>query len=202
MINLHGLVGAHRVGKSTLAETLACTLRGEYVPIDISVMQHSIGYSSAKQDYPWHTRKHIQECLLELFDHKLVDVHKRVFTQQVTRDILNIFSDRTPLDLIGYAMWSFPKEPTEADHEWMQEYTEECINLTNKFYDVVALVQPGIPLVESPTSAPADPDMIETFNQCYLSLMLDPRITVKKIIIPRECTDLIERGKLVLGLHS
>ena len=178
-----GLTGAHRVGKSTLAEVLAKDIKADYTPVGISAIQAAYGYDSSKQDYPWEERKNIQEMLL------------REFSLRIYR-LLKV-TDRTPLDLVGYAMWSFPDNPTKEDTAWLENYIQLCIELTNRNYAGVALVQPGIPLVSSPTSAPADAEMIETFNQCYLSLFLDPRLRIKKFIIPRELIDTDRRSLAV-----
>lgn len=197
---LHGLLGAHRVGKSTLAESVACGIWDEYLPIRISTLQAEIGYDSSKQDYSWEERKVIQTHLLIRFKEILKGLDHRIHPQAVLRKEREIVTDRTPLDLIGYAMWSFPKEPTSADQFWMDQYVIRCIQLTDQYYEDVTLIQPGIPLVESETSAAADEEMIETFNQCYLSLLLNPYLKVKTTIIPRECVNLTDRIRILIGL--
>ena len=191
-----GLTGAHRVGKSTLAAVLAKDTKAKYAPVGISDMQTAHGYDSSKQDYPWEERKKIQELLLQEFSFQLL--HTRIFRGDLANRPLEI-TDRTPLDLVGYAMWSFPDNPTKEDTAWLENYIQLCIELTNRNYRGVALVQPGIPLVSSPTSAPADAEMIETFNQCYLSLFLDPRLRIKKFIIPRELIDIDRRSLAVMS---
>lgn len=189
-----GLTGAHRVGKSTLAEVLAKDAKAKYAPVGISQMQAAYGYDSSKQDYPWEERKKIQELLLGEFSNQLLGL--RTYNIEPVNSPLKI-TDRTPLDLVGYAMWSFPDDPTKENIAWIENYIQQSIELTNRNYLGVALVQPGIPLVSSPTSAPADIEMIETFNQCYLSLFLDPRLRVKKFIIPRELIDIDKRSLAV-----
>lgn len=186
-----GLTGAHRVGKSTLAEVLAKDIKAKYTPVGISDMQAAYGYDSSKQDYPWEERKKIQELLLGELSNQLLGL--RVYHVEPVNSPLKI-TDRTPLDLVGYAMWSFPDNATKEDTAWLENYIQQSIELTNRNYHGVALVQPGIPLVSSPTSAPADAEMIETFNQCYLSLFLDPRLRIKKFIIPRELIDTDRRS--------
>ena len=189
-----GLTGAHRVGKSTLAEVLAKDIKAKYAPVGISAMQAAYGYDSSKQDYPWEERKKIQELLLREFSNQLLGL--RVYHVDPVNSPLKI-TDRTPLDLVGYAMWSFPDNPTKEDNAWLENYIQLCIELTNRNYRGVALVQPGISLVSSPTSAAADIEMIETLNQCYLSLFLDPRLRIKKFIIPRELIDVDRRSLAV-----
>lgn len=189
-----GLTGAHRVGKSTLAEVLAKDTKAKYAPVGISDMQAAYGYDSSKQDYPWEERKKIQELLLGEFSNQLLGL--RVYHVEPVNRPLKI-TDRTPLDLVGYAMWSFPDNPTKEDTAWLENYIQLCIELTNRNYRGVALVQPGISLVSSPTSAAADIEMIETLNQCYLSLFLDPRLRIKKFIIPRELIDVDRRSLAV-----
>lgn len=199
-MELFGFCGAHRTGKSTLAECMA-TMGFRYVPVNISKMQKDIGYNSAYQDYSWRDRVTIQAHLLNSFQTLLMETKNTVRPAVVRAEPL-VVMDRTPIDLIGYAMWSFPKDATEADHKWMQEYIYACMHLTNTFFDKVILVQPGIHLIPSETSAPADGDMVEQFNQCYLAQFLSPQLTTTSVIIPREITELKERLAFIMGLPN
>ena len=111
-----GLTGAHRVGKSTLAQVLAKDIKAEYTPVGISDMQAAYGYDSSKQDYTWEERKKIQELLLGEFSNQLLGL-RVLRTEPVSRSMK--VTDRTPLDLVGYTMWSFPENPTKEDNAWL-----------------------------------------------------------------------------------
>lgn len=183
-----GLIGAHRTGKTTLCQALLSAGRGSIweKQVSISKMQKEIGYDSSNQSYDWETRKLIQSELLRKFTLVLSG-------SRITRDIdeRKYISERTPLDLIGYATINMPVNPTDEDIAWLDTYTARCIGATNAFYDKVFLVQPGIEYVECETSAKED--LIDNLNAVYLKVLLDPRLTVDRYIIPQEMTDLTQR---------
>lgn len=187
-----GLLGAHRTGKSTLCQALLSAGRGSFweKEISISKMQKEMGYDSSNQSYDWETRKSIQAGLLDAFFKKLHEP----FTQSVVQH--TVISERTPLDLIGYLVMNAPENPTAEDLEWIDNYIANCIALTNVKYSKVFLLQPGIEYVECATSAKED--SMDVLNAIYLKTLLDPRLTVDRVIVPQEMTDLTERVLFVM----
>lgn len=187
-----GLMGAHRTGKSTLCQALLSAGRGLLweKEISISKMQKDLGYDSSNQSYDWDTRKSIQARLLAAFFKK---IHEP-YTQSVVHH--TVISERTPLDLIGYLVMNAPENPTAGDLEWIDNYIANCIALTNVNYSKVFLLQPGIEYVECATSAKED--SMDILNAIYLKTLLDPRLTVDRVIVPQEMTDLTERVLFVM----
>lgn len=187
-----GLLGAHRTGKSTLCQALLSAGRGSFweKEISISKMQKDMGYDSSNQSYDWETRKSIQSGLLDAFFKKL---HEETITRAV---VANWITERTPLDLIGYLVMNAPENPTAEDLEWIDNYIANCIALTNVNYSKVFLLQPGIEYVECATSAKED--SMDILNAIYLKTLLDPRLTVDRVIVPQEMTDLTERVLFVM----
>ena len=189
---MYGLMGAHRTGKSTLCQALLYVGRGYFweKEISISKMQRDMNYDSSNQEYDWETRKDIQSGLLYAFKNILE-------RPQVTRQVIHkVLTERTPLDLIGYLVLNMPDKPTDEDRAWVDTYIRMCIALTNKHYTKVFLVQPGIAYVECETSAKEE--SIEMLNSIYLHLLLDPKLTIDRVIIPQEMTDLRERVVFVM----
>ena len=187
-----GLLGAHRTGKSTLCQALLSAGRGSFweKEISISKMQKDMGYDSSNQSYDWETRKSIQSGLLDAFFKKL---HEETIIRAV---VANLITERTPLDLIGYLVMNAPENPTAEDLEWIDNYIANCIALTNASYSKVFLLQPGIEYVECATSAKED--SMDILNAIYLKTLLDPRLTVDRVIVPQEMTDLTERVLFVM----
>lgn len=187
-----GLLGAHRTGKSTLCQALLSAGRGSFweKEISISKMQKDMGYDSSNQSYDWETRKSIQSGLLDAFFKKL---HEETIAHAV---VANLITERTPLDLIGYLVMNAPENPTAEDLEWIDNYIANCIALTNVNYSKVFLLQPGIEYVECATSAKED--SMDILNAIYLKTLLDPRLTVDRVIVPQEMTDLTERVLFVM----
>lgn len=191
-----GLIGAHRVGKSTLAGYIAAKYRFKFIPVSISKMQHKHGFDSSNQSYDFQTRMEIQEYLLFEF-RDLLYTHSTIpQTANMTRDVKPepIF-DRTPLDLIGYTLIHVTDQLTDEQSAWLLDYIDQCIKLTNEYFTHIMLVQPGIPLVsDNTTSARASAGIIEHLNAVYLAYMVDPRVKSKTSILPREILDMDERA--------
>ena len=190
-----GLVGAHRVGKTTLCMEL---LKGPYteVPISISKIQQRIGYISSNQLYDWETRKLIQVGLLTEFS-RILNTGKCATGILQMQKMATAISERTPLDLVGYLLINVPDQLTEEDSLWIKDYISSCIDLTNEYYERVFLVQPGIAYVHDDKSA--GQETIDQLNAIYLSLLMDNRLSVERVIIPEEVTDLEERVQIVVG---
>lgn len=193
-----GLIGAHRVGKSSLATHLAAKFGFKFIPVSISKMQKKYGFDSSNQSYDFEIRMEIQEHLLFEFK-RLLELHisiPRLARIHLTRDVKPepIF-DRTPLDLIGYTLIHVSDQLTDQQSTWLLEYIDRCINLTNEYFTHVMLVQPGIPLVsDNTTSARASAGIIEHLNAVYLAYMVDPRVKSKTSILSREVLDMDERA--------
>lgn len=179
-----GLCGAHRTGKSTLATQFASHSNSAFISVSISNMQKKYGYSSANQNYSWETRKHIQMCLFGEFEDLLKQIPKGN----------TVILDRTPLDLIGYLLIHVNENIPNSNHEFIQEYIRECIKLTNRYFNRVVLVQPGIPLVnENETSAMAHGPVIELLNSIYRGYFSADTLSIPFKVIPRDLINLQSR---------
>lgn len=189
-----GLIGAHRVGKSYLVKELT---RGPFRELEVSISkwQKELGYDSSNMNYTWETRKDIQIGLFRKFAEVLRDSRRRVIRAVV--DTTKVISERTPLDLIGYAYLNAPPNPTESDMKWLYDYASLCIQLTNDYYDQVVLVQPGIEFVHDAKS-PSE-DSVEILNAHYQNVLMDSRLKPKKFIMDRTVTDIRDRVAYVLG---
>ena len=195
MEKLIGLVGAHRVGKSTLCAWLKDELHIQEIPVSIATWQAEENYDSSKMDYDWRDRKNIQGALLSKFEYTLRR-HKRVLRGQGA----NMISERSPLDLVGYAVACAPSEPSAEEVAWLKDYTAACIQLTNTYYDKVFLVQPGIPFVETDKSP--DEELVNQLNSVYLSLMVNPQLTVDRHILDEGMTDLSDRVIFIRDIYN
>lgn len=191
-----GLIGAHRVGKSTLAGYIAAKYQFKFISVSIAKMQRKHGFDSSNQSYDFQTRMEIQEYLLFEFRDLLYLHSTMTQTANMTRDVKPepIF-DRTPLDLIGYTLIHVTDQLTDEQSAWLLDYIDQCIKLTNEYFTHIMLVQPGIPLVsDNTTSARASAGIIEHLNAVYLAYMVDPRVKSNTSILPREILDMDERA--------
>lgn len=179
-----GLVGAHRTGKTTLAEAHSLKSGATLVKMNIGALQKELGFDSSNQTYDFDTRMTIQEHLLQRFD----EIYQSVKG-------LDVVCDRTPLDLIGYAMLAVTDDLSEAQSDRLTQYVTDCVNLTNEHFTALVLVQPGIPIIDSETSAKPVLALMEKLNTIYLGTFSDERLIVPHFYIPRSMTDLSLRLK-------
>lgn len=198
MSEIIGLVGAHRVGKTYLRDHLTTVLGAKKFDFSISKEQRYLGYQSGNQSYKPHERRHIQARLLKQMTSHLrhaadpiislgrVDEHKHHL----------VIADRTPIDLIGYALINLVNDPWKDSKQWQAEYIQECISVTNIYFKKLVLIQPGILFIPDNKSGPVE--MVDDLNAIYASMFLRPELGVDRRIMPETMTDITERMKYVL----
>lgn len=177
-----GLLGSHRVGKSTLAKAFSESSGALNIQMNIGALQKELGYESSNQSYDFDTRMEIQEYLLKRFS--------EIYTSFKG---MGAVCDRTPLDLIGYTMLAVDDSLSDAQSDRLMRYVEDCINLTNEHFTAIVLLQPGVPLSTADTSAKSCPALMEKLNMIYLGAITDERTIVPHFYIPRSMTSLEQR---------
>lgn len=208
-----GICGAHRTGKSTLMRALTDDKHSlkfvEFGGVSISKWLNEIDCNSSDLDCSWEQRKIMQTHLLQSYKQRLATY--RAFSTIIRPAVMGVeipqgnaypttyfFVDRTPIDLIGYLLESAARhELTEDDRMFISNYVNSCIELTAENFDYVFIVQPGIPLVSDPKSAPADSDLVEFLNSIYLAHSLNSKLSGKVHIIPRDVVDLEQRVSFI-----
>lgn len=191
-----GLLGAHRTGKSTLMNEFVKKYPAvKATTFNVGALQKELGFNSNKQDYPFDVLMQIQEHLYITFDKHLESLRTQ---DAVLRQESLYISDRTPLDLIGYTMIHANGNLSKIQSKWLIDYVDSCIKLTNKYYDKLILIQPGItPVKDNDTSAEPILGFMEHLNAIYLSYMIDNRVTPQKLIMPRDLLDLQQRVNFI-----
>lgn len=180
------LMGAHRTGKTTLAEEVAKQAGIQCQNIGIGQLHKEIGYDSSNQAYPFHERTVIQDHLL-----------KRVKEITHSVDSPTIF-DRCALDLVGYASLAITDNLSVEQGAWFKQYVLDCVQATNEHLDAVVLVQPGIQLSTAETSARPCEGMIQSLNLTYSGLIHHEDLRVRTMVLPAGMTDLQTRTKLII----
>lgn len=177
-----GLIGSHRVGKTTLAESYAEHTGSELVRVSVSKMVAETGYDSSLT-YDFDTRMEIQNHVL--------DSMAKLFAFHAGSPAV---ADRTPLDALLYTVSTIgPYTCNDQQSKWLKEYMDRCFDLTNRHFGVVLAVQPGIPLVECETSHRANPAYIEHLNALALGFISDERLKVPHYFMPRHIVKLETR---------
>lgn len=188
-----GLVGAHRVGKTTLAKQVAEQAGLTFVNTSTSDV-FKARKIDAKQSLPLHERL---DCQLDIL---------KLLGERYEAAGASFVADRTPLDAAAYMMLELNREGAlemESDSvldDLVDAYFRTCIHLTNKHFSSVFLIQPGIPIVHDATkaTAPASRAYMEALNYTMKGLMRDDRLNISRYYLGRDILEMSDRVSHVL----
>lgn len=170
-----GICGGHRTGKTTLAKRISEKLRVECIRTSTSRVFAENGLDPAM---PMEFSKRIW------IQHKVIEAGEAAWAGGKNTYV----TDRTPLDMLAYTLGDI-RGDTYLDFQELEKYMNRCFSSTNRFFDRLILVQPGIPLMPGKGKAALNPGYIEHLNSLILGLIFDPRTeeTLKKhlFILPR-----------------
>ena len=157
-----GLCGAHRTGKTTLAIAISSHLNIPFVRTTTSQVFAQLGLDPA-EPMDFQTRLFVQNHVL--------DAAEQVWQESVSPFI----SDRTPIDMIAYTLGDIQGK-TEVDFNLLSQYMDRCFASTNQFFQNLAIIQPGIPLVYAEGKAALNAAYIEHINILVIGLCNDSRL--------------------------
>lgn len=177
-----GLTGAHRCGRTTLAEKFAELTEYEFIPANIHEAQKEIGFDSSNQSYGFADRMSIQEHLLKHLE--------KVYAANSNKKVI---VDRTPFDLAIYTLAAAHDKLTAEESERMSAYLMRCIEASNRYLNTVVVVQPGIKIVETEKSPACNDSYLQKLNAMAIGLLNDERSRVAHFYIPRYVLDLDAR---------
>ncbi len=186
MIRGIGLCGAHRVGKTTLARAISEICPIPFLRTSTSQVFQTRGLDPALP-MAFSTRLSVQQDILAAAE--------SVWTQASVPFI----SDRTPLDMAAYTLADV-QGTTQLDSASLIQYLDDCIAVTNRFFDRLIVVPPGIPLVQEPGKAALNLAYIEHVHTLVVGLCHDPRVTAAVYQLPRDLLSLEARKQRVLHL--
>lgn len=176
-----GITGSHRTGKTSLALAFSEKAKVPFIETSTSKLMLAHGFDPSK-DYPIEERLEIQHRILVGLE-DAYQSHSPLFV-----------TDRTPLDAAAYMLADVQRQNVPDDlHHDIVEYVESCIEVTNRHFAVLMVVQPGIPLKPEPGKAPASPAYIEHIHQLITGLVADERIKARHFYIPRRILDMETR---------
>lgn len=182
-MSLLGLMGGHRVGKTTLANAWAERTGAIFMETSVSDIFAELGLRPADA-LDFTTRLSVQEIILARLDALYGSLHPMI--PGVT--------DRTPLDLLAYTMAeAIGNRVSEADQERFAVYTRRCFEVTNRRFSTIVLVQPGVPLQPAAGKAALNVAYIEHLNSLMLGLSVDQRVQCSNYYIQRQLIDLDSR---------
>lgn len=186
----YGIAGAHRVGKTTLCESLSNETDFGLLEMRVGNVFSDLGIDPA-EPMSFQTRLGVQN---EILDRAI-----KVWAAEPT----HFFADRTPIDMLAYTTADMDGQICLTDIEMAgyMEYRSRCYDALHRFFGVLIIVQPGIDLVdpgEKPT-AKMDKGFIEHLNSIVLGLAFAPECKLPVYIVPREVVDLDARLSYCVG---
>jgi hypothetical protein len=181
-----GLCGAHRVGKTTLAEAIARALHIPFLKTRTSHLFEQHGLDPAKP-MPFATRLMIQQEILA--------AGEQVWSQESGLFV----SDRTPLDMAAYTLGDI-QGTTKVDNDSFTRYLNDCLVKTNRHFSTLIIVPPGIPLILEPGKAALHEAYIEHIHTLVVGLCHDARISARIHCLGRDVLSLDDRAKKSLEL--
>jgi hypothetical protein len=167
-----GLCGAHRTGKTTLAIAISSHLNIPFVRTTTSQVFADLGLDPA-EPMDFKTRLFVQNHVL--------DAAEQVWQSSATPFV----SDRTPIDMIAYTLGDIQGK-TEVDFDLLSKYVDRCFDSTNQFFQNLAIIQPGIPLVYESGKAALNAAYIEHINILVIGLCNDSRLKANVFCNPRD----------------
>jgi len=179
-----GLCGSHRTGKTTLAEAISRKTGMPFVRTGTSEVFRKYGMDPSG---PMDFRKRLW------IQHEILDTAEKIWIAEQEQFI----TDRTPLDMMAYTLADI-QGATEVNLKELEGYLARCIDVTNKFFQILILVQPGIPLMHEEGKAALNEGYLEHLNYLILGLCSDDRIKGAFVYLRRDITSLEERVDTIL----
>lgn len=179
-----GFAGAHRTGKTTLAREFAARSGIPYIETRASGTFARLGLNP-KADYSLRERIIVQMAILddmsEIWSHA-----PKMF-----------ISDRTPVDMMAYMLADVRRENVDSETDGrISEYCDLCLKVTERYFRMLYVLQPGIPIVDEEGKAPAIASYIEHINAIIVGTAMTRFINSDMSLIyvaPRNVTDLEAR---------
>lgn len=173
-----GLTGAHRTGKTTVAQALAETLGVPFIASSASAVAKEMGITTFEGMEPA-LRRAYQEKVLEAFCARY----------EAEADNGTFVSDRTPLDFAAYVMSEWHPGLGGEHDAWVVDYVERCKVATSRYFFQVAIIQPGIPFHAQEGKGGAGKALQEALNTLAIGLVADPGVTSHMMVLPRKMLD-------------
>lgn len=184
-----GFSGAHRVGKTTLAESFAKKHDMTFLKTSATEVFKAAGMDP-KGSFSIDTRIAIQESMLQVFD--------RHYATAASKSSIGLFvADRTPIDLAAYLLAEVQQNTTAGQEQetvnFATHYVKRCLETADRWFATIIIVQPGIQVVEEDGKARGCPLFMEHLNTLMLGLTADERLRCRNYYLPRRVVSLEAR---------
>lgn len=164
-MSIIGITGAHRVGKTSLAQAVCDRLNKNGIKAYfISSQVHSILGDLSQHSCDFATRLEHQT--------RLLDHYNKLCREAMESDCITIF-DRTPLCFLAYTLSDVPRVLSPDLDEQFHKYYDACLEDLTFFFNAVFLVRPDIPIVPCATSAAPSWSYQRVVNHIIAGLLFD-----------------------------
>lgn len=181
-----GVAGAHRVGKSTVAAAAANETGIFCLETRVSDTFARLGITPRSILSP-------EEYLNVQFE-VLKDMEKKFAAAP------RLFvSDRTPLDMAAYMMATIETGAITRHYGMaVSEYVVCCREMTDRYFENILLLQPGITIVDDPSKADCNPAYIDKINLLMVGLAISLDLDNASVVIAKKAiTDLASRTAIL-----
>lgn len=187
-----GFSGAHRTGKTTLANKLRELNSCPFAQTSMSKIATDMGIKVGL-DMAFEDRIRFQEAGLAAFEADYSKAGSGLFV-----------TDRTPLDLAAYVITAWhPSFATPEQTEWARDYVKRCVAATNKWFFQVTIVQPAdIPYADAEQKGENIDFYRDNLNSVILGLAWSDEIYSAVDVVPRSVTRLDDRVRHVTNTYS
>jgi hypothetical protein len=180
-----GLTGPHRTGKSTLAKAYSQRAGIRFVETNAKGTFERLGVDP-RVEYPFDVRLKIQGEILK--DAEALYEKGGVW----------FITDRTPICMLAYTLADVSRTTLTPDSEReLAAYIAACIEVCNRHYTSLIVLQPAIPIKDEPGKAPPSPGYMRHLNALILGLTVDERVRPYHYYIPLNMTGLEPRVEAV-----
>jgi len=128
---------------------------------------------------------------------KRLEIQRRILDELVNQyreGGLLFIADRTPIDFIAYTLADIVRDNYQGEQDGeLSTYINDCYDVTNTYFSMILVVQPGIKAEESALKAPANLGYMEHINNLVLGLSTDRRLNSMHFALNRETVDLDTR---------
>lgn len=175
------LCGAHRTGKTTIAQSLAKHYGIDYVPSQASAVAARMGIN-LKGQISVADRIAYQQAVM------------KTMVEDWTRDTPFI-TDRTPLDAAAYLLADMANiTGSNKERRQVVSYVEKAQVLTGKLFDILIYVPPAIEYHDEPGKPPFNEAYQEHHGFLVLGMFYDNELaTTYKLHIDRKLADHSQR---------
>lgn len=186
--------GAHRTGKTVTADLLSKVLGIPFISSKVS--ESSIwSFFKPSDNMTFAERVFIQNIILKEYR---VNIERKI--KSISSFTPGYIFDRSPLDVLAYLLCNIDSTTSSMYDKEIKNFIDDCVQLTDQFFDTLIFVPPGIGFVTEPSknnkvyNSYAYQESLSSMIIGFIYRFYDRFTKPKKIImLPENCLDINKR---------